>query len=81
MVGEPGRYIVDFRTENRFDGVSIILSSFDGGNQFITYDTLGGTIMTGNSPGLGGQIKLQVQDVIYQIDVSPFTGKLTVTKL
>ena len=81
VVGEPGRYIVDFRTENRFDGVTIIHSHFDGGNEFITYDTLGGTIMTGNSPGLGGQIKLQVQDVIYQIDVSPFTGKLTVTKL
>ena len=81
VVGEAGRYIVDFRTENRFDGLSIILSSFDGGNQFITYDTLGGTIMTGNLPGTGGQIRLQVDDVIYQIDVAPFTGKLTVTKL
>ena len=81
VVGEAGRYIIDFRTENRFNGVSIIISSFDGGNQFITYDTLGGTIMTGNAPGIGGQIQLQVQDVIYQIDVSPFTGKLTVTKL
>ncbi|MCH8822471.1 MAG: prepilin-type N-terminal cleavage/methylation domain-containing protein [Planctomycetes bacterium] len=81
VVGEPGRYIVDFRTENRFDGVSIIISNFDGANQYITYDTLGGTIMTGNLPGTGGQIQLQVQDVIYQIDVSPFTGKLTVTKL
>lgn len=81
VVGEPGRYIVDFRTENRFDGVSIIISNFDGANQYITYDTLGGTIMTGNAPGIGGQIQLQVQDVIYQIDVSPFTGKLTVTRL
>ncbi len=81
VVGNAGRYIVDFRTENRFRGASIILSNFDGGNQFITYDTLGGTIMTGNLPGTGGQIQLQVQDVIYQIDVSPFTGKLTVTKL
>lgn len=81
VVGEAGRYIVDFRTEHRFDGVSIILSNFDGANQYITYDTLGGTIMTGNAPGIGGQIQLQVQDVIYQIDVSPFTGKLTVTRL
>ncbi len=81
VVGNAGRYIVDFRTENRFDGVSIILSSFDGGNQYITYDTLGGTIMTGNLPGTGGQMQLQVEDVTYEIDVAPFTGKLTVTKL
>ena len=81
VVGSAGRYYVDFATTDRFDGVTIIVSDFDGGNQFITYDTLGGTIMTGNAPGIGGQIQLQVKDVIYQIDVAPFTGKLTVTKL
>lgn len=81
VVGGGGRYIVDFPSVSRFDDVSIVLSNFDGGNQYITYDTLGGTVMTGNSPGLGGQIRLQVEDVIYQIDVAPFTGKLTVSKL
>lgn len=81
VVGNAGRYIVDFSKTDRFKGVSISLVNLDGGNQYVTYDTLGGTITAGNLPGTGGQIQLQVLDVIYQVDFAPFTGKLTVSKL
>ena len=81
VVGEVGRYIVDFTTKNRFDNVSINLVSIDGGNLYVTYDALGGTVMTGNAPGTGGQLRVQAADNIYQIDIAPFVGKLTVTKI
>ena len=80
VVGDSRGYIVDFTTKNRFDNVSINSVSIDGGNLYVTYDALGGTVMTGNAPGTGGQIRVQAADNIYQIDIAPFAGKLTVTK-
>ncbi len=81
VVGDSGGYIVDFTTKNRFDNVSINSVSIDGGNLYVTYDALGGTVMTGNAPGTGGQIRVQAADNIYEIDIAPFVGKLTVTKM
>ena len=81
VVGDSGGYIVDFTTKNRFDNVSINLVSIDGGNVYVTYDALGGTVMTGNAPGTGGQLRVRAADNIYQIDIAPFVGKLTVTKI
>ncbi|MEE8153897.1 MAG: type II secretion system protein [Phycisphaerales bacterium] len=81
VVGDSGGYIVDFTTRNRFDNVSINSVNFDGGNLYVTYDALGGTVITGNAPGTGGQLRVQAADDIYQIDITPFVGKLTVTKI
>ncbi len=81
VVGDSGGYIVDFTTRNRFDNVSINSVSLDGGNLYVTYDALGGTVMTGNAPGTGGQIRVQAADNIYEIDIAPFVGKLTVTQI
>lgn len=77
-----GNYIVDFTTANRFESVSIALVDIDGGNRYVTYDALGGTVMGGGTvPGSGGQIRIQAGDNIYEIDIAPFVGKLTVTKI
>ena len=82
VVGEAGRYIVDFTTKNRFDNVSISAVSIDGGNPYVTYDALGGTVMAGGAaPGTGGPIYVQAVDNLYRIDIAPFVGKLTVTKM
>ena len=80
VVGDSGGYIVDFTTKNRFENVSINSVNLDGGNLYVTYDALGGTVMTGNAPGTGGQIRVLAADDIYQVDIAPFVGKLTVTK-
>ena len=81
VVGDFGAYIVDFTTRDRFEDVSISLIDIDGGNPHVTYDALGGTVVTGNVPGTGGQIQIQAEDMIYQIAFSPFTGKMTVTRI
>ena len=81
VVGESGAYIVDFTTKNRFEDVSISLINIDGGNSHITYDALGGTVITGNAPGTGGQIQIQADDMIYEIAIAPFTGKMTVARI
>ncbi len=80
VVGDFGAYIVDFTTKNRFEDVSISLANIDGGNRYVTYDALGGTVTSGNAPGTGGEIQIQAEDMIYQIAFSPFTGKMTVTR-
>ena len=81
VVGNFGAYIVNFATKGRFEDVSISLANIDGGNRFVTYDALGGTVTSGNAPGTGGQIQIQAEDMIYQIAFSPFTGKMTVTRI
>ncbi len=89
FLGEAGRwrpYIIDFTTEERFQGVSITSGSIDGvlltpTGTDITYDQLGGTVMTGNLPGTGGQIVLSFDTASYRITIAAFTGKLTVLKL
>ena len=84
--GGFGAYIVDFTTDDRFEGVSITSVSIDGvalapvGSD-VTYDQIGGTVMTGNLPGTGGQIVFSFDTASYQITISAFTGKLTVLKL
>ncbi len=50
---------------------------------FVTFDALGGTVSEGNIavPGAGGQFTVASATSSYQIELAPFTGKLTVTKL
>ena len=79
--GTWGRYIRDFSVDRRFSGVQIADASFDNGRRYITFDSLGGTVMSGQQPGTGGQIEVSSDIATYQIEVAPFTGKLTVREV
>lgn len=82
--GGAARMIVDFTKDDRFKGVSIDAVDIDGGGRDLQYDSLGGTVMGGGSngvPGTGGSIIVQSGEERYQINIAPFTGKLTVVKL
>ena len=79
--GDQGYYTVRFGTTDRFEMVTIGEVTIDGGNPHVTYDELGGTVSNLGTPGTGGSITVIGGDFSYRIDVSAFTGKLTVTKL
>jgi len=77
-------YIVDFELDERFKGVAFDDIEIDGTARDISYDALGGTVMPsggGIAPGIGGFITITSPTESYRIDIAPFTGKLTVTKL
>ncbi len=80
--GIAHQYIVNFNEDRRFEGVSVGEVSIDGGNRYISYDQLGGTVRSGGSvPGTGGHIIVTSDEATYRINVSPFTGKLTVERI
>jgi len=77
-------YIVDFSTDDRFKGVALEDIEIDGSSRDVSYDALGGTVMEGGGgimPGIGGSITVTSPEESYRLDIAPFTGKLTVTKL
>ena len=86
-LGMMGRYIIDFATDNRFEGVFFSAATIDGidlnARPEITYDLMGGTVLSNSAslPGTGGSVTLSYKDSSYEIDIAPFTGKLTVTEL
>jgi len=86
-LGMMGRYIIDFTTDNRFEGVFFSAATIDGidlaDRPEITYDLMGGTVLSNSAslPGTGGSVTLSYKDSSYEIDIAPFTGKLTVTEL
>ena len=78
---ESGAYIVRFE-EDRFGGVTIESAQIDGVQRDINYDSLGGTVYDSvGEPGTGGTIVVRCADERYQINIAPFTGKMTVQKL
>jgi prepilin-type N-terminal cleavage/methylation domain-containing protein len=86
--GELGRYIVNFGPNSRFETVVFTSVNIDTGGEGmgnggddIVYDALGGTIRGGDLPGAGGVIVITSGPDSYQINISPFTGKLSVTEL
>ncbi|UCD74982.1 MAG: prepilin-type N-terminal cleavage/methylation domain-containing protein [Phycisphaerales bacterium] len=84
--GELGQYIVDFSTDERYEGVWITSADIDDDSELpvnLHYGPLGGTRMAGVGapPGLGGQIVIASDEYSYEITIAPFTGKLTVRKL
>ena len=79
--GSWGRYIRDFTVDSRFSGVEIDTASFDSGKRFITFDSLGGTVMSGQQPGTGGQVTVVSDGAEFEVEVAPFTGKLTVREV
>lgn len=78
---EDGLYIVKFQEDGRYEMVGVGDVSIDGGTRQITYDELGGTVSDLGVPGTGGSVTITGGDYSYRINISPFTGKLTVTEL
>jgi hypothetical protein len=82
--GALGRYIVNYVTDRRWEGVSLSAVEIDGAGRDLHYDELGGTVRAGGGsglPGSGGTIQLSCGAESYEITIAPFTGKLTVRKL
>ena len=65
-----GNYMVDFRTDERFAGVTIENVDF-GGDQTIEFDALGG-------PDSGGTLDVVFKDFRYRINVATMTGRVTI---
>ncbi len=74
-----GLFIVNFQTQVRFRNTMIIEPTFDGSNNFVTYDELGGPIADDGSPGAGGSLKVSGDGGQFQIAIAPFTGRVTVS--
>ena len=77
-----GRFIVDFTSDERFQGVVIKRVDLDSGLDYMTFDEYGGSIASaGGAPGIGGVIELSSRNYEYRVTVAPFTGKTTVEVL
>jgi prepilin-type N-terminal cleavage/methylation domain-containing protein len=74
------QYIRNIAADSRFDGVTITSVDIDGGESDIIYDQLGGTVQSSGLPGVGGTIELSGGGFVYEVRISPFTGKLTVVR-
>jgi len=79
--GGSDKYIVDFAADARFRTVSIEAVDFDSGNNFITYDSIGGPINDANTASIGGSLIVNGSDGSFRIRVSGFTGRVSVEKL
>lgn len=79
--GTLGRYVISFPEDRRFPGIRITDIDIDGGQTAVTYDQLGGTVMSNMAPGTGGSFVVESQNERYRIAIAPFTGKLTVERL
>ncbi len=64
-------YVVDLRSQEQMDDVDILTADFDGAAT-VTFDELG-------SPDNGGTVTLQGGPDVYQVQVTPVTGTVTVT--
>ena len=64
-------HVVDFGSEDGFDRVSIVSASFNG-TEAVTFDSVG-------TPDNSGAVTLKAGLPTYRIEVSPATGKVTVT--
>ncbi|MEE9212493.1 MAG: GspH/FimT family pseudopilin [Phycisphaeraceae bacterium] len=65
-------YVVDFSTDSRFSGVVIDSVNFGGATPTILeFDDMG-------APLSGGTIELGFKNTRYRVEVTPFTGRVTV---
>ena len=77
-----GSFIVDFGSDDRFQGVLIESVNLDAGLDYMTFDEYGGSVSSaGGAPGIGGVIELASRNQRYRVSVAPFTGKTTVEVL
>ncbi len=76
-----GTYATRFVDDERFSTVRIEGVAIDGSGRDVTFDELGGTVASGGLPGTGGTLILRSPDAAYQLQLSPLTGKVRVTRL
>ena len=70
-----GNYEVDFNVDSRYVGVEIVSAEFpDAEHNYIDYDDIG-------SPSTGGNVVIESQGTRYRIDVTPMTGRVTITNV
>ena len=80
-VGTGGRFIVDFRNDARFSDVVIESVDFDG-RDWIAFDALAGPIGPSWQPMVtGGEIRLRGVSGAYLIQLSGFTGKISLSSI
>lgn len=79
--GGSDKYIVDFIGDERFRQIIIEDVDFDGGNDFITFDAIGGPVNGENAASIGGSLVVAGGDGKFRIDVSGFTGRVSVVRL
>lgn len=75
--GSTNNYVVDFTTDQRFQGVEIVSADFGnppGDPPTLEFDALG-------SPLNGGTVEIEFQNTRYRVTVASFTGRVTVQKL
>ncbi|GAB4109340.1 MAG: hypothetical protein Kow00105_18040 [Phycisphaeraceae bacterium] len=73
--GAANNYIVDFTTDNRFQGVEIVSADFGGATPTVLeFDALG-------APLNGGTVEIEFQGLRYRVTVAAFTGRVTVQQL
>ena len=73
MGNNQQNYEVDFDEDSRFRGVEIVSADFNGSST-IEFDDLG-------NPSSGGTIVLKYEDHEFEINVAPFTGRVTVERI
>ncbi len=71
--GSSNNYIVDFTTDDRFQGVEIVSADFNG-TSTLEFDALGG-------PSNGGTVVIEYQGEQYRVTVAAFTGRVTVERI
>ncbi len=76
-----GRYVIDFTTDRRFPNIRIEGVDFDGGQNFITYDAIGGPVNGENASSIGGSFVVSGNGERFEVRVSGFTGRVSVTRL
>lgn len=79
--GEFNAYIVRFDQDEGYEGITIADVNLDSGNEFLTFDELGGTVTSTGLPGTGGTLVVNSPNASFRITVAGFTGKLTVEEL
>lgn len=79
--GFAGHYIVDLIADGRFGEAYIAEVEIDGGQPFVTYDEMGGTVTFSNQPGTGGTIVLRGGSSTYRITIEGITGRIQVADL
>jgi len=79
--GGSDRYVIDFTTDRRFPNIAIEDVDFDGGNNYITYDVIGGPVNGENASSIGGTFVVSGNGERFEVRVSGFTGRVSVVKL
>lgn len=76
-----GKYVVTIGGD-QVGGARITSAAFNGTNTLI-YDDMGSPVLaaSGDTPGLGGTIRLSSDDQVYDIVIEPYTGRITVRKI